>query len=151
MKKMLAVLTAVFGLAACAADKPAAVPQVQGAQPFQEQLADAVLSKAELDEKAERSRNGLLLCVSEIHPRLLAMYPEKTAAERFDMLTETCRDYVDRYNVYSILLAAGKMNKPLTEREAWQILQENYRTKGRGQTNAELYETLRRAVQRLAR
>ncbi|UUS65713.1 MULTISPECIES: hypothetical protein [unclassified Acinetobacter] len=53
-----------------------------------------------------------------------------------DTVNNACIYPEDRFNLYSILLAASSMKKPMSEKEAAIFIEQNYLNNGRNQTNA---------------
>lgn len=143
MKKCLPVLLA--GLLSCFAS---AAPAESDENAWVARLSDKVSDESELKQKAEMSDFLLKLCVTDTDMKLASMFPEMSKQQRFDEMMEICRYQEDYYNIYNILLAANHFGQPMSEKQAWERLERNYRENSRAERNADIRAAIKSFLER---
>ncbi|WP_257227401.1 hypothetical protein [Acinetobacter sp. YH12070] len=87
-------------------------------------------------EGAAQTQGLYQYCIQDTVSKLKLMYPDADQAMTMDTVNNACIYPEDRFNLYSILLAASSMKKPMSEKEAAIFIEQNYLNNGRNQTNA---------------
>ncbi|WP_228157206.1 hypothetical protein [Acinetobacter sp. CFCC 11171] len=100
------------------------------------QLSDKILTESEIMEGAAQTQGLYQYCIQDTVSKLKLMYPDADQAMTMDTVNNACIYPEDRFNLYSILLAASSMKKPMSEKEAAIFIEQNYHNNGRNQTNA---------------
>ncbi|WP_274570885.1 hypothetical protein [Neisseria leonii] len=140
MKKQLGCLLALLATFACA--------DTNDDLASNNRFGQKIMTGTTLSENADRSGVLLLYCIDNSWYRLGAMYPKMSKQEKSEHVIEICQPNIDTYSVDSVLLAADHYGQPKSEKQAWQIIQDN-RRKGTDQGRQELHEKIRQYMQTL--
>lgn len=100
------------------------------------QLSDKKLTESEIIQGADQTEKLYQYCIQDTVSRLKLMYPDVDEATVINTVNNACIYPEDRFNLYSILLAASSMKKPMSEKEAAIFIEQNYIKDGRNQANA---------------
>lgn len=100
-------------------------------------LTDHVLSEVEIMQGADHTQVLYRHCINETVTKLKTMYPDIDQKTVIDTVNASCVYPEDRFNLYSILLAAANMKKPMSEQQAVVFLENDYKKIGRDQANHE--------------
>jgi len=110
------------------------------------QLSDKVLTDIEIMQGADQTHSLYGYCIQETTAKLKAMYPEADQQTVVSTIDQSCIYPEDRFNIYSILIAASGMKKPMSEKQAAVFLENDYEKTGRDQVNhkqrTHIYKTL---------
>lgn len=100
-------------------------------------LSDKILTKEEINKGTENTQLLYFSCLIDTAKKLKMMYPDSTKQTITNTVNHACEYSEDKYNTYSVLLAASTMNKPMSEKQAFVFIEKNYNEKGRAAANAD--------------
>ncbi|TCM71052.1 hypothetical protein EC844_101333 [Acinetobacter calcoaceticus] len=114
-----------------------ALPETHQIDPsVKAKLSDKILTDAEIMQGADQTQTLYQYCIQETVSKLKTMYPDIDAKTVTDTVNDACVYSEDRFNVYSILLGASNMKKPMSEKQAAVFIEKTYAKEGRDQSNA---------------
>ncbi|ENX39995.1 hypothetical protein [Acinetobacter courvalinii] len=100
------------------------------------ELSDKILTQAEITQGANQTQMLYQYCIQETVEKLKMMYPDVDQNTIINTVNSSCVYSEDHFNLYSILLAASSMKKPMSEKQAAVFIEKNYAKDGRDQNNA---------------
>lgn len=99
------------------------------------ELKNKILTENEIYQGADTSQKAYYFCITDTAMKMKYMYPETEQDELIKIINSSCEYSEDRFNLYSILLAASSMKKPMSEKQAAVFIENNYKQHGRTQIN----------------
>ncbi len=133
--KMIIPLLFLFGL--FTAQATLAMPEVrdQLSPELRASLSDKTLTEKEIYQGADNTQILYFICIKETQMKITTMYPEIKQDQLIEVINRSCEYSEDNFNIYSILLAASSMKKPMSEKQAAVFLEKNYKKHGRSESN----------------
>lgn len=101
------------------------------------ELTDKILTENEIYQGADASQRTYYFCITDTAMKMKYMYPETAQDDLIKIVNSSCEYSEDRFKLYSILLAASSMKKPMSEKQAAVFIENNYKQQGRTQNNHE--------------
>jgi hypothetical protein len=134
--KKIKLLLVVLGLSSVQLAWSALSENNQIAPTLKAKLSDKILTQAEITQGANQTQMLYQYCIQETVEKLKMMYPNVDQNTVINTVNGACVYAEDHFNLYSILLAASSMKKPMSEKQAAIFIEKNYAKDGRDQNNA---------------
>ncbi|WP_435932751.1 hypothetical protein ACSF86_04130 [Moraxella bovoculi] len=112
----------------------------------EQHFSDEPLSSEKIQLGAKLSDEAYYHCMVWGYHRLSLMYDDDDLDEIANQLLQLCQSHEDVYDIYNILLASDRYNFPMTERKAWQRIQEN---RANGYDNRDFHKVVRQKIKQL--
>ncbi|ENX38375.1 hypothetical protein [Acinetobacter sp. NIPH 2100] len=136
MIKIKLLLVAVLGLSVVQLAWSALPENNQIASTLKAKLSDKILTQAEITQGANQTQMLYQYCIQDTVEKLKMMYPDVDQNTVINTVNGSCVYSEDHFNLYSVLLAASSMQKPMSEKQAAVFIEKNYAKDGRDQNNA---------------
>lgn len=117
----------------------AALPELAEITPqAKAQLSDKILSMEEISHGADETQNTYVACLTQTNEAIKNNFPNANQDILMGIIGSTCTSHEDLFNVYNILLASSNSQKPMSELQAAEYLEQSYKTLGRENANSEM-------------